>query len=323
MPDIITFGEMLIDFVPTVSGVSLMDAPAFIKAPGGATANVAVGVSRLGVSAGFMGKVGDDAFGHFLERTLHAANVDTTAMRFATDARTTLAFVSLRADGEREFVFYRHLDKDMLLKYAPVEVDTDYIRSGKIFHYGSISLITEPSRTATRLAVGAARSAGLTISYDPNLRLNLWPNEDAARKGLLNGWRQANIVKASEDEMTFLTGKMDLVEAVNQLWHSDLKLLVVTLGKHGCRYFTREFSGEVASFEVTAVDTTGAGDGFVAGLLTGLHQHANALADEMTLREICRRANAVGALTTTQRGAIPALPTTDQLNSFLDQSAHA
>jgi fructokinase len=323
MPDIITFGEMLIDFVPTVSGVSLMDAPAFIKAPGGATANVAVGVARLGASAGFMGKVGDDAFGHFLERTLHDANVDTTALRFATDARTTLAFVSLRADGEREFVFYRHLDKDMLLKYAPAEVDTDYIRSGKIFHYGSISLITEPSRTASRLAVGAARSAGLTISYDPNLRLNLWPNEDAARKGLLNGWRQANIVKASEDEMTFLTGKTDLAEAVNQLWHSDLRLLVVTLGKHGCRYFTPQFNGEVAGFEVTAVDTTGAGDGFVAGLLTGLHQHADALSDETTLREICRRANAVGALTTTQRGAIPALPTTDQLNSFLDQSAHA
>ena len=123
--------------------------------------------------------------------------------------------------------------------------------------------------------------------------------------------------------MTFLTGKTDLVEAVNQLWHSDLKLLVVTLGKHGCRYFTPHFNGEVASFEVTAVDTTGAGDGFVAGLLTGLHQHADALTDEATLREICRRANAVGALTTTQRGAIPALPTTEQLNSFLDQFTHA
>lgn len=323
MPDIITFGEMLIDFVPTVSGVSLMDAPAFIKAPGGATANVAVGASRLGVTSGFMGKVGDDAFGHFLERTLHEAHVDTTAMRFATDARTSLAFVSLRADGEREFVFYRHQDQDLLLMYAPAEVDTDYIRTGKIFHFGSISLITEPSRTSSRLAVNTARSASLTISYDPNLRLNLWPNAEAAREGLMTGWRQAHIIKASEDEMTFLTGKTDLATAVDQLWHSDLRLLVVTLGKHGCRYFTPKFTGEVASFDVAAVDTTGAGDGFVAGLLTGLHQHPNALTDEATLREICRRANAVGALTTTQRGAIPALPTTRQLNSFLDQHAHA
>jgi fructokinase len=323
MPDIITFGEMLIDFVPTVSGVSLMDAPAFIKAPGGATANVAVGAARLGVSAGFMGKVGDDAFGHFLERTLHEADVDTAAMCFATDAHTSLAFVSLRADGEREFAFYRHMDKDLLLMYAPAEVNTGYIRSGKIFHYGSISLIAEPARTATHLAVSTARSAGLTISYDPNLRLNLWPNADAARDGLMTGWRQAHIIKASEDEMTFLTGKTDLAAAVAQLWHSDLRLLVVTLGKHGCRYFTPQFNGEVASFDVAAVDTTGAGDGLVAGLLTGLHQHANALIDEATLREICRRANAVGALTTTQRGAIPALPTTEQLNSFLDKHTHA
>ncbi len=323
MPDIITFGEMLIDFVPTVSGVSLMDAPAFIKAPGGATANVAVGAARLGVSAGFMGKVGDDAFGRFLERTLHEANVDTQAMRFAKEARTSLAFVSLRADGEREFVFYRHMDKDLLLMYAPTEVDTDYIRGGKIFHYGSVGLIDETSRNATRLAVSTARSAGLTISYDPNLRLNLWPDEATARDGLLTGLRQAHIIKASEDEMTFLTGKTELAAAVDQLWHSDLRLLVVTLGKHGCHYFTSKFNGEVGSFEVTSVDTTGAGDGFVAGLLTGLQQHTNALTDEGTLRKICRRANAVGALTTTQRGAIPALPTTEQLNSFLDQSAHA
>lgn len=321
MPDIITFGEMLIDFVPTINGVSLMDAPAFIKAPGGATANVAVGVSRLGVSAGFMGKVGDDAFGHFLERTLQEAQVDTQALRFASDARTTLAFVSLRADGEREFVFYRHLDKDMLLMYTPTEVDTDYIRDGQIFHYGSISLITEPSRTASRLAVSTARSAGLTISYDPNLRLNLWPNADAARDGLMTGWRQANIIKASEDEMTFLTGRTDLDAAADQLWHSDLQLLVVTLGKHGCRYYTSNFKGEVAGFEVSAVDTTGAGDGFVAGLLSGLVKHPDALSNELELRDICRLANAVGALTTTQRGAIPALPTWEQVNAFMSVPA--
>lgn len=321
MPDIITFGEMLIDFVPTVSGVSLMDAPAFIKAPGGATANVAVGVSRLSISAGFMGKVGDDAFGHFLERTLQEAQVETKALRFARDARTTLAFVSLRADGEREFVFYRHLDKDMLLMYAPAEVDTDYIRGGKIFHFGSIGLITEPSRTASRLAISTARAAGLTISYDPNLRLNLWPDVDSAREGLLTGWRQAQIVKASEDEMTFLTGKTNLAEAVDELWHSDLKLVVVTLGKQGCRYFTPHFKGEVAGFDVTAVDTTGAGDGFVAGLLSGLIKQPNALSTETDLRNICRYANAVGALTTTQRGAIPALPTSEQVDAFLNKQA--
>jgi fructokinase len=137
----------------------------------------------------------------------------------------------------------------------------------------------------------------------------------------MTGWRQANIVKASEDEMTFLTGKTDLDAAADQLWHSDLKLLVVTLGKHGCRYYTPNFKGEVAGFEVTAVDTTGAGDGFVAGLLSGLVKHPAALYNELELREICQLANAVGALTTTQRGAIPALPTWEQVEAFMSVPA--
>ncbi len=317
MRDLITFGELLVDFVPTVTGVSLMDAPAFVKAAGGATANVAVGAARLGVSAAFMGQVGDDAFGHFLERELRESGVDTGALRFTSAAPTSLAFVSLRADGEREFIFYRHPGKDMLLDFVPGQVDAGLLRGAKTFHFGSISLVAEPSRSATLFAIDVARSGGLTISYDPNLRLNVWPTAEKAREGLMTGWRRAHIVKASEDDVAFLTDHAGVEAAAERLWHDGLRLLVVTLGRGGCRYFTPRLRGEVAGFSVAAVDTTGAGDGFMAGLLSGLIKHPGALEDEDRLRAICLYANAVGALTTTGRGAIPALPTTEQVESLL------
>ncbi len=323
MPEVIALGELLIDFVSTVSGIPLSEAPAFEKAPGGAPANVAAGLAKLGKSTGFMGKVGDDAFGQFLAQTLQDVGVDIAALRFSSEARTALAFVSLRADAERDFMFYRHPSADML--YTPEEVDEDYIRSGRIFHYGSISLIDDPVRSATLHAVETARDAGLLISYDPNLRLNLWPGPQAAREGMMLGWPLAQVIKVSEEELAFLSGTDDFDEAVARLWHTDLRLLLVTMGKAGCRYATPQVAGQVDGFAVRAVDTTGAGDGFVAGLLKGLIEYAQTGASpvpdnaqsEGQLRALCRYANAVGALTTTRRGAIPALPTARQVDQFM------
>ena len=315
MVQAICLGELLIDFVPTVTGTGLTDAPAFIKAPGGAPGNVAVGLARLGVKSAFMGKVGDDAFGHFLADTLAQAGVEVSPLCFSTEARTALAFVSLRADGEREFMFYRHPSADML--FTPREVDMDVIGQAKLLHFGSISLISEPSRSATLYAVDAARAAGGLVSYDPNLRLPLWPDAEAARQGMLLGLQKAHIVKLSDDESEFLTGLSDLKKACQALWHDDLKLMVVTRGRAGCTYFTPGFSGNVASFTVEAVDATGAGDGFVAGLLQGVLADPTIVRDEARLRELCRFANAVGALATTQRGAIPALPNREQVQEFL------
>jgi fructokinase len=317
MADAICLGELLIDFVPTVTGVNLIDAPAFVKAPGGAPGNVAVGLARLGIPSAFMGKVGDDPFGHFLANTLTEAGVDVGLLRFSTEARTALAFVSLRADGEREFMFYRHPSADML--FAPEEVDADAIKRAKLLHFGSISLIGEPSRGATLHAVDTARAAGCLVSYDPNLRLPLWPDATAARAGMWLGLKKAHAVKLSDDESEFLTGLRDLDAARQALWHDGLKLLVVTRGRAGCVYFTPAFSGTVESFPVEAVDTTGAGDGFVAGLLQGLLADPATVQDEARLRELCRFANAVGALATTQRGAIPALPGRERVRDFLNQ----
>lgn len=306
MADVICMGELLIDFVSTQAGVTLVEASAFKKAPGGAPANVAVGLARLGVSSAFMGKVGDDDFGHFLAQTLRQNGVDVTPLRFSEVARTALAFVSLTQEGERDFMFYRHPSADML--FEPVEVDKTSIKGAKIFHYGSISLISEPSRQATLYAIEVAEENGLLLSYDPNLRLPLWPSTAAAREGLLAGWQRAQVIKASEEEIVFLTGQHDLAEGVYQLWHAQLKLVVVTKGREGCDYFTSQKQGQLPGFQVQTVDTTGAGDGFVAGMLAELLATPNLWNDIPALERALTFANAVGALTTTQLGAIPSLP---------------
>ncbi|MBA0768355.1 hypothetical protein Gotri_017158 [Gossypium trilobum] len=305
---IVSFGEMLIDFVPTVSGVSLAEAPGFLKAPGGAPANVAIAVARLGGKASFVGKLGDDEFGHMLADILKQNSVSGDGILFDQGARTALAFVTLRADGEREFMFYRNPSADMLLK--PEELNLDLIRSSKVFHYGSISLIVEPCRSAHLKAMEVAKGAGALLSYDPNLRLPLWPSADEARKQILSIWDKADIVKVSDVELEFLTGsnKVD-DETAMELWRPNFTLLLVTLGEKGSRYYTKNFRGAVDAFHVNTVDTTGAGDSFVGALLCKIVENPTILEDEAKLREVLKFANACGAITTTKKGAIPALPT--------------
>jgi len=312
--DVVTCGELLIDFVATEVGVTLAQASLFQKAPGGAPANVAVGLARLGHHVGFLGQVGDDEFGHFLADTLRRNAVNIDGLRFSSQARTALAFVSLVAEGERDFMFYRHPSADML--WHPEEIDQTYVTHTRIFHYGSISLIHEPSRSATMRALTYAKEGGAVLSYDPNLRLPLWSSPGEARTGILAGWQHANIVKVSEEELNFLREEQTLERAARSLWHEQLRLLVVTQGKAGCTYFTTETSGHVPGFVVHPKDTTGAGDGFVAGMLSGL------LASDLTwergvIEQALLRANAVGALSTTRIGALSSLPSLDAVQALL------
>ena len=229
---IAAFGELLIDFVALESGVSVGEASGFEKKPGGAPANVAVAVAKLGQPSAFLGQVGDDPFGHYLDDVLRAENVDTSGLRFSADTRTALAFVSLRADGERSFVFYRHPSADMVMR--PQDVAFDVIDQHEIFHYGSLTLIAEPGRSATLAAVNYAREHGKTISYDPNLRLSLWKDEAHAREGLLGGLPYAHIVKVSDEELEFLTGGHDAAA----LWRDGMRLMVVTHGAGGATLYT-------------------------------------------------------------------------------------
>ncbi|CAN1265070.1 Probable fructokinase-6, chloroplastic [Linum perenne] len=262
---VVCFGEMLIDFVPTVNGVSLAEAPAFKKAPGGAPANVAVGVSRLGGSSAFIGKLGDDEFGHMLDDILKQNNVDNSGVRFDPYARTALAFVTLRADGEREFLFFRHPSADMLLKESELQIE-----------------------------------------------------------GIMSIWNEADVIKISEEEIVFLTGGDDPNDdnvVLKKLFHPNLTLLIVTEGSQGCRYYTKEFKGRVQGVKVKPVDTTGAGDAFVGGLLSSLASDSSILKDEKRLREALYFANACGAVTVTERGAIPALPTKEAVLKLIKQAA--
>lgn len=313
MHTVVTLGELLIDFVPEENGLPLAAVPAFRKAPGGAPANVAAAVAKLGGRARFVGKVGDDPFGWFLRAVLEETGVDTRSLLLAPDAKTTLAFVSLRADGERDFLFYRDPGADTLL--SPEELDGSWLDDAAVFHFGSVSLSAEPARSATREMAERARERGLLVSYDPNLRPALWPSDAAMREEAASAVALADVVKVSESELDALAGD----KGPAFFFDRGVSLLVITKGEAGCVYHTPHASGTVPGFAVRAVDTTGAGDGFVGGLLVQLAQRAKdrPWEDEAWLRRALRFANAVGALVTTKRGAIPALPTCEEVLAFL------
>ncbi len=304
----ICMGEVLIDFVPTVTGTDLRTAPAFQKAPGGAPANVAVGLARLGVPSAMIAKVGDDGFGRFLAQSLADAGVDASLVRRDPANRTPLAFVSLAADGDREFLFYGEPWGNL----APADLDLAAIGAADLLHFGSLALIGESPRAATWAAVEAARAKGRLVSFDANLRLDLWPDAESARAAIRTGLARATIVKLSDEELEFLTGSADAVVAGRSLWHDALRALVVTHGAKGSTCLTRNEHVRVSGFPVRAVDTTGAGDAFMAGFLSGLLTTPDA-----PPAELCRFANAAGALATTQRGAIPAMPTRDAVQALL------
>jgi fructokinase len=316
MPKALCIGELLIDFVSTTPDVTLAEAPGFVKAPGGAPANVAVGLAKLGVDAGFIGKVGADPFGNFLTETLQRNNVDTAYLIAGETSRTTLAFVATRSDGMKDITFYRHPGADIQL--SPNEIDVDYIHSAELFHYGSVSLSHSPTREATLKAIQYAKSAGAFISYDPNLRLVLWDSVDDAKHWIWEVIPHADVVKISEEEWEFVTGDIELKQGVERILGLGVKLLVVTLGERGCYYTNGNVEGSVDGFAVEVVDTLGAGDAFVAAMLTQLMTHADIESLEKDkLDAIMRYANAAGALATQKVGVIPALPTHSEIERFL------
>ncbi len=323
---VVSFGELLIDFVPSTNGLHLSDVPTFHRVAGGAPANVACAISRLGGRARMISKVGQDAFGDFLHQTLANEGVDVAQTLLRTpDARTGLAFVSLRADGERDFLFYRSPAADMMIRAE--EVTEAMVADASIFHFGSVSLVSEPSRQATRSAVARAHKCGALISYDPNVRLNLWPDAIGARHLILDLMEHAHLVKLSEEEVVFLTDETDIALGVQTILAHGPRVVVVTLGSRGCRLFTAQHDIFVPGFAVQAIDATGAGDGFVGGLLYRIAmasvtpQTITSYFDDDTLSVATLQfANAVGALATTRRGAIPALPTLSEVQTLLDRT---
>ena len=253
--------------------------------------------------------MGEDPFGRFLAAELRVEGVDVGGLQTTAAARTTLAFVSLDAAGERSFVFFRQPGADMLL--AAAQLDRALLSRARIFHFGSFSLSAEPAASATREALRLARAGGALISYDPNLRLHLWPDAEAARRAILPLIAQADILKLSAEELPILTTDGD----ARSLWRNSLRALIVTDGGRGARLITPKGEWRAPGFRVRTVDTTGAGDAFVAALLARLAEEPDALAvaPEETLRYAC----AAGALATTARGATTAMPTQKAIQQLL------
>ncbi len=313
MFDILTVGEILIDL--TQSGISENGIPIYSANPGGAPANVAVAASRLGASAAFIGKVGNDAYGGFLRETLEKNNVNTDGVVVDNSANTTLAVVSVNENGERGFAFYRKNSADTLL--SENEITDRQLSNTHILHFGSVSLTDEPSRTATLSAVRRARALGATITYDPNYRASLWNSEAQAVEQMKKPLPLVDILKVSDEEIPLICGTDNIEEAANQLCEQyDIKLVLVTLGAKGAYYRFKDMGGVAEGVKVTVADTNGAGDTFFGAFLSRLAHMKKYNPSELSKEDIKQAlafANRAVAITTSRSGAIPAMPTLDEV----------
>ncbi|MEG9489097.1 aminoimidazole riboside kinase [Mannheimia indoligenes] len=300
-------GDAVVDLIPDGENH-------YLKCAGGAPANVAVGVSRLGVEAGFIGRVGNDPLGKFMREVLQAENVSVENMILDDNHRTSTVVVGLD-NGERSFTFMVNPSADQFLEIG----DLPEFSKGDFLHCCSIALINDPSRSTTIEAICRVKQVGGYVSFDPNLRESLWKSLDEMKSVVNSVVSMADILKFSEEELTLLTDTDSLEEATKAITAQyPEKLIIITLGKDGAIYHFNGKSQIVAGKALKPVDTTGAGDAFVSGLLAGLANTPD-WKDETALVEVIRKANASGALATTAKGAMSALPNKAQLEAFLTE----
>ena len=313
-PEVLCLGELLIDLVPEPAGSPLDQARSLRIAPGGAPANVAVALTRLGLRTGFIGKVGDDPLGRLLQQTLRENRVDLSCFRLTEDSLTRVALVTNDPNEHQRFLFYGNAD----VQLGPRDICESYIRSAKFFHFGSISLIHEPSRSATLAAIQFARKHGLTISFDPNLRPPLWPNLNVARKTILDTIKLCDILKVNQSEWELLFPGRRFEDSISLLKKQGVRLAAMTCDAKGSMLATKHGAVAVPTRRVKVADTTGAGDGFVAGLLYQLAKRQDSENfSQPELKRSGKFANAVGTLTCTKPGAIPAFPSLASVLGFI------
>ncbi|MDT9026127.1 aminoimidazole riboside kinase [Rossellomorea yichunensis] len=309
---IISLGEALIDFIPLDE-----QNTTYQKSPGGAPANVAVGLARLGARSTFAGKVGDDVLGRFLQETLQEYGVRTNQMLLTPDARSGVVFVTNGEDGERSFDFYIDPSADRFLQVN--DIDEEDFLTHKILHFGSISLISSPAKEATHHAVKVAKENGLLVSYDPNLRLGLWDSEESARETIKSMLPEADVLKISEEELEFITGEKKIEAGVAKLKAYNIPFLIITMGAEGSFVYVGDARQYVPAMKVKAVDTTGAGDAFVSGILYSVHEYTGDI-ESLSIEEAARMAQFAavsGALAASTKGAMTALPSLKEVNHHL------
>ena len=307
MYDVAALGELLIDF--TCLSTDADGYPTMAAHPGGAPANYLAALTKFGAKTAMIGKVGSDAFGRLLIKTLKAAGIDTRGMLMSDDVFTTLAFVTLDDSGDREFSFARKPGADTQLRFD--EIDLGVIDTSKVLHFGTLSMTNEPARDATYKVVEYAAGRGKLISFDPNLRKPLWDDLDEAKRQMLWGLRHADIVKISDEETEFLFGIAPEEAAKHIIDSFGVRLVYVTCGAEGCFYRTKTASGFVKALSGIAVkDTTGAGDIFGGSAMYGLLR-AGGVPEKLTAEElenIVSFACASAGLSTTKAGGISSVP---------------
>ena len=309
MIDVVALGELLIDFAAKSKDEA--GYPTMAANPGGAPGNFLAALNAYGKKTAFLGKVGNDAFGHLLLGTLNGAGIETRGIVVDDSVFTTLAFVTFDERGDRSFSFARKPGADTQLKWE--EVDKSLIDDARVFHFGTLSLTTEPVRTATQKAVAYAKERGKLITCDPNLRKPLWPNEEAAKEQMLWSLRQADVVKISDNEVEFLWNCTPEEGADKLLKEFGVSLAMVTLGPDGCLLKTKNASFLASCPKVHPIDTTGAGDifgGSALSRLLELEKSIDALTDE-DLAYIGRFAATAASLSTEVSGGIPSIPEKD------------
>ncbi|MBT3320553.1 MAG: carbohydrate kinase [Clostridia bacterium] len=316
MSDFITLGELLIDFTPSgqADGRNL-----FMQNAGGAVANAAAAVAAQGLDVSFLGMVGDDQFGHFLRDTLREKNIDTSGVILSEEYNTTLAFVHLFENGERDFSFYRKPGADIM--YSAADIDKSKIKSAKVFHFGAVSMTDEPSRSATYAGAEFAIENGLVVSFDPNYRAPLWDSETEAIEHIKNGLALCDIVKIADNEVELLYGDIPHEHAAQNLLDMGISQVYITLGNKGACFANKEGFGFAEGFKANAIDATGAGDCFTGSVVSQFIKSGKTLPD-YTLQDMEHSAvfaNAAASICVEGKGGIPSMPKVEQIMQRLNK----
>ena len=314
--DVVALGELLIDFA--VSGQSQQGNNLFEACPGGAPCNVLAMLAKLGKKTAFIGKVGEDQFGKLLKETIEDVGIDSQGLLVDKGVNTTLAFVHTFPDGDRDFSFYRQPGADMMLNEE--EVEYELIRQAKIFHFGTLSMTDEPVRSATKRALQVAKESGCLISFDPNLRPPLWSSLELAKEMMEYGFGYCDILKISDNEIQFVSGKEDYDEGIKYLQDTyQIPLILLTLGKDGSRAYYKDMRVECVGYKVCTVETTGAGDTFCGSSLSGVLDNDFENLTEKEIGDILKFANAAAAIVTTRKGAIHSMPDEKEIEKLLEK----
>lgn len=320
MYDIVTIGEALIDLAAMESDIPLKDVSTFKRVAGGAPFNVAIGVSKIGLNAGFISRVGDDAFGQHILSVLDKYNVEKKGVQIDPSHHTGLAFIGLPTPNTRDFLFYRNPSADMMIRNE--DIPGDLLSETRIFHFGSISLISPVSREATLFSVNRAKNAGSLISYDPNLRLSLWQDEKTAREAIIDEIPKADIIKVNDEELFFLFEKEDYNYGIDALLEMGPCIVLCTKGEYGSILATSETRKSFPVYPCRTVDSTGCGDSFYSAFLSSICSRSR---DELLSKpELLEKAVTFGAaaaaITATQKGVTEALPTKAEIMNLIQSN---